>query len=85
MLIDSTLDVELPAAFALTRGVPRDQALGLRLMMLARTAAGMHLGQAALGDLGAETKHTAQERAENPQLLRSQASGLIARFPESAR
>jgi len=64
----------------LTRGLPRDQALGLRLMAMARAAAGMHMGRTALGDFAhesAQTDHTAQEGAANPQLLRSQASGLF--------
>jgi len=34
------------AAAALVAGLPRDQALGLRLLCLARAAASLHMGQA---------------------------------------
>jgi hypothetical protein len=76
--LDSTIDLHPPAAAAaLTRGLPRDQALGLRLMAMARAAAGVHLGRVALGDAGAGNQHTAQESADMTQLLRSQAWGLV--------
>lgn len=77
-------DVALPAADMLTRDLPRDQALGLRLIAMARAAAAMHMTEAATGTRvlpGAESGSIAQEsqglRTER-QLLRSQAAGLVA-------
>jgi hypothetical protein len=74
--LDSSIDVTPDATSVLTRGLPRDQALGLRLIALARAATGVHLGQVAHGGSGASMEHTAQESAALPQILRSQAKGL---------
>jgi hypothetical protein len=50
-------------------------------MAMARAAAGMHMAQCAIGSPSAENEHTAQEyavlEAGMPQLLRSQAKGLV--------
>lgn len=67
------------AAEAVVKGLVRDQALGLRLMALARVAAGVHMGMVAMGDRGAEVAREAREREGGPageQVLRSQAAGL---------
>lgn len=46
--------IEPRGAQALVRHVPRDQALGLRLVALAEAAAAMHMGEVAMSrvDLG---------------------------------
>ena len=68
------------AAALLTRDLPRDQALGLRLLAMARAAAAVHMGQAVMGDAGrmsAQSGDDAQDAERMRQLLRSQASGLF--------
>ena len=68
------------AAAALTRGLPRDQAIGLRLLAMARAAAGMHMGRVAIGagfEGGAEIECDAQKEVGMGQILRSQAGGLV--------
>jgi hypothetical protein len=68
------------AAALLTRDLPRDQALGLRLMAMARAAAALHMGQAVMGPdggAGASPMDDAQDAERMRQLLRSQASGLF--------
>lgn len=68
------------AAHAISRDLPRDQALGLRLIALAKAAAGMHMGQVALGASG-RMRTTDLERGASPDtdahMLRTQASRLI--------
>lgn len=77
---ESTLD--FPAASALTRGIPRDQALGIRLIALARAAAAAHMAEGTLfPPRPSQTAHTgasAQFEQDREQLLRSQAAGLLA-------
>lgn len=51
-------------AQAVLRGVPADQALGLRLMALARSAAAVHMAETA--------------RCATPSLHRSQAAELVS-------
>lgn len=67
----------MEAAAAVTRDLPRDQALGLRLLALARAAAGVHMAAAAVGDGGAGLAACAQERPEWAQVVRTQAAGLV--------
>ncbi|MBY0311535.1 MAG: hypothetical protein K2W85_05665 [Phycisphaerales bacterium] len=68
------------AAHAISRDLPRDQALGLRLIALAKAAAGMHMGQVALNASG-PMRTTNPDRGASPdtdaQMLRSQASRLF--------
>lgn len=84
-------DTAVPAADLLTRDLPRDQALGLRLIAMARAAAAMHMAETATGPRvlpGAESGPIAQDshgqRSER-QLLRSQAAGLVAAMSREGR
>lgn len=84
-------DTAVPATDLLTRDLPRDQALGLRLIALARAAAAMHMAEAVTGTRvlpGAESGPIAQDsqglHAER-QLLRSQAAGLMAAMSREGR
>jgi hypothetical protein len=75
--LNPSFDVSSDAATLLTRDLPRDQALGLRLLAMARAAAAVHMGQAVYGDGGASVDTNAQDADRMRQLLRSQAAGLI--------
>lgn len=64
---------------ALIAGIPRDQALGLRLIGLARAAAACHLAQALPTTPGARFTPGAHEGAAtegDAQVLRTQAARL---------
>lgn len=79
------------ALSALIAGLPRDQALGLRLIGLARAAAACHLAEATFPPFPPSTPSTtstttpgarftpeAHERWDDQaQVLRSQAAGLV--------
>ncbi|MBY0261523.1 MAG: hypothetical protein K2Q20_04230 [Phycisphaerales bacterium] len=71
-------DAQVDAAASLLRHIPRDQALGLRLLALAQACAAVHMTQAAL-DPAPEGL-----AAEEIDLLlgRSQASSLMDRTAE---
>lgn len=69
------------ALSSLIAGLPRDQALGLRLIGLARAAAACHMAEAILPSPtttpGARFTPEAHERWDDQaQVLRSQAAGL---------
>jgi hypothetical protein len=64
-------------ADALTRDLPRDQALGLRLLALARAAAGIHMAHLAMATPGAGIDDMAQEPEGLTQFVRTQAAGLL--------
>jgi len=67
-------DAQLDAAASLLRHIPRDQALGLRLLALAQTCAASHMTQAALNP-----ECPAADPSERQMLLgRSQASALAS-------
>ncbi|HMN40145.1 MAG TPA: hypothetical protein PKE29_04820 [Phycisphaerales bacterium] len=76
MQLHPSVDTTTDAAALLTRDLPRDQALGLRLLAMARAAAAMHMGQAVL-EGGADSGDDAQDGERMRQLLRSQAAGLV--------
>lgn len=64
---------------SLIAGIPRDQALGLRLIGLARAAAACHLAHTTLTTPGARftpEAHDAADDAGDAQVLRSQAARL---------
>ncbi len=71
------------AAALLTRDLPRDQALGLRLLAMARAAAAMHMAEVGHTGMGAASSDDAQDAERMRQLLRSQAAGLFTRNPNS--
>lgn len=72
-------DTHTDALSSLIAGIPRDQALGLRLIGLARAAAACHMTQTTFTTPGARFTPEAQvEDAGEAQVLRSQAAGLVA-------
>lgn len=77
-----------PVALAITHDLPRDQALGLRLIALAKAAAGMHMAQFALGINDPTRTTNSDSRASSDadaHLLRSQAAALFDQAREEAR
>lgn len=85
---ESDSDVLPPAASTLTLDLPRDQALGLRLIAIARAAAAMHMTESALMQHAPVRTVPAEHGAvSNPgaHLLRTQAARLVSHASEAAR
>lgn len=76
--LDSAINDHTAALAArLTAGLPADQALGLRLIALARTAAAAHMGAAVLGGKRPDlTPRWTEPNRFDPS--RTQAAGLAA-------